>query len=183
LGKVFSLDRWLSFIKFNIVGLTGVLVNEGVLLLLAFEGVYYVYASVLAIEISIISNFILNDFWTFRDRRHGHILGRLLKFNGLMIIGLVVNLAILYVGTTYFQIHYAISNLIGIAVAFLVRYELSVKYAWIRKEEAPAESSADASPKAAGQGTTAALFYSTLRKSGLPSRSVSDHPSSSGFSS
>jgi putative flippase GtrA len=178
MGKVFSLDRWLSFIKFNLVGLSGVLVNEGVLLLLALDGVYYVYASALAIEVSIISNFILNDFWTFRDRRHGHIAGRLLKFNGLMIIGLVVNLAILYVGSTYFQIHYAISNLIGIGAAFLVRYELSVRYAWIRKEEVSMEPSTADSPMA-----SVVVFYSTLRNNGLPSRSVSDHPLSSGLSS
>ena len=149
MDRVFSLDRWLSFIKFNIVGLLGVFVNEGVLLLLALGGVYYVYASALAIEVSIVSNFILNDLWTFRDRRHGHIAVRLLKFNGLMMIGLVVNLAILYVGTTYFQIHYAISNLIGIGAAFLVRYELSVRYAWIRKEEFSVEPPTSSSPMAA----------------------------------
>jgi len=149
MDRVFSLDRWLSFIKFNIVGLLGVFVNEGVLLLLALGGVYYVYASALAIEVSIVSNFILNDLWTFRDRRHGHIAVRLLKFNGLMMIGLVVNLAILYVGTTYFQIHYAISNLIGIGAAFLVRYELSVRYAWIRKEEFSVGPPTSSSPMAA----------------------------------
>jgi dolichol-phosphate mannosyltransferase len=149
MDRVFSLDRWLSFIKFNIVGLLGVFVNEGVLLLLALGGVYYVYASALAIEVSIISNFILNDLWTFRDRRHGHIAVRLLKFNGLMMIGLVVNLAILYVGTTYFQIHYAISNLIGIGAAFLVRYELSVRYAWIRKKEISVKPPTSSSPMAA----------------------------------
>ena len=114
-------------------------VNEGVLLLLALDGVYYVYASAVAIEVSIISNFILNDLWTFRDRRHGHAATRLLKFNGLMLISLVVNLLILYAGTAFFGVNYAISNSVGIAVAFLVRYWLSVKYAWIKKEEESVE--------------------------------------------
>ena len=133
--RILTLDYWHSFIKFNVVGLVGVLVNEGVLLLLVFEGIYYLYASAVAIEVSIVSNFILNDFWTFRDRRHGHIVSRMLKFNGLMIIGLVVNLAILYAGTTYLGIVYAISNLVGIAAAFLLRYWLSIRFAWIKKEE------------------------------------------------
>ncbi len=148
--RVLTLEYWLSFIKFNIVGLTGVFVNEGVLLALASEGTYYLYASAVAIEVSIISNFFLNDFWTFRDRRHGHIVTRMLKFNGLMIIGLVVNLAILYAGTTYLGIYYAISNLIGIGAAFLVRYELSIRYAWIKKEEKLVEPpQANSSPPAA----------------------------------
>jgi len=136
-----SLDYWWSFIKFNIVGLVGVIVNEGVLLLLVFEGAYYLYASAVAIEVSIISNFVLNDLWTFRDRRHGHIVVRMLKFNGLMLIGLVVNLVILFAGTAYLGISYAISNLIGIAAAFILRYWLSIRFAWIKKEEESVEPS------------------------------------------
>jgi dolichol-phosphate mannosyltransferase len=135
LKKILTLSYWLHFIKFNVVGLAGVFVNEGMLLLLTAEGAYYLDASAAAIEVSILSNFILNDFWTFRDRRHGHILARMAKFNGLMIVGLIANIAILYACTAYFGIHYAISNLIGIAAAFLLRYWLSVKFAWIRKEE------------------------------------------------
>jgi len=133
--NMFTFGYWGRFIKFNLVGLTGVLVNEGLLVLLVSHGVYFLYASAIAIEVSIISNFVLNDLWTFRDRRHGHVVTRLLKFNGLMLVGLAVNLAILYFGTDYMGIHYAVSNLAGIAVAFLVRYWLSVKYAWIKKEE------------------------------------------------
>lgn len=139
LQRVLTVDYWRRFIKFNLVGLTGVIVNEGLLVFLASAGIYYVYASALAIEVSIISNFILNDLWTFRDRRHGHAATRLLKFNGLMLIGLVVNLFILYAGTAFFGVNYAISNLVGIAAAFLVRYWLSVKYAWIKKEEKSVE--------------------------------------------
>jgi dolichol-phosphate mannosyltransferase len=139
--RIRSLDYWLSFIKFNIVGLVGVLVNEGVLLLLVFGGMYYLYASAIAIEVSIISNFALNDFWTFRERRHGHIVTRMLKFNGLMLIGLVVNLVILFAGTAYLGISYAISNLVGIAAAFLLRYWLSIRFTWISKEEKSVEPS------------------------------------------
>ena len=140
-----SPDRWMHFIKFNIVGLTGVVVNEGILLALVAAGFYYLYASAIAIELSIISNFVLNDLWTFRDRRHGHAAARLLRFNGLMLIGLLVNLAMVFAGTSYFGVHYAISNLVGIGAAFIVRYELSVKYAWIKKEEESAEPLPDGS--------------------------------------
>jgi dolichol-phosphate mannosyltransferase len=132
--NVLSLQYWERFIKFNLVGLSGVVVNEGLLIILATL-VYYVYASVVAIEVSIITNFIINDFWTFRDRRHGHIAARFFKFNGLMLIGLAVNLGILFAGTNYLSINYTLSNLIGIGAAFLVRYWLSLRYAWIKKEE------------------------------------------------
>ncbi|MDA4127920.1 MAG: GtrA family protein [Thaumarchaeota archaeon] len=133
--NLFTFAYWQSFIKFNLVGLSGVIVNEGVLLLLTLQGIFFLYSSAAAIEISIISNFFLNDFWTFRDRRSGHIVTRFVKFNGFMLIGLGTNLAIIYFATTDFGLHYAISNLIGIAAAFAIRYGLSVKYTWMRDEE------------------------------------------------
>ncbi|MCL5671889.1 MAG: GtrA family protein [Nitrososphaerota archaeon] len=136
LKKILRLSYWLNFIKFNVVGLSGVLVNEGLLLALVYERVFYLHADAVAIEASILSNFFLNDYWTFRDRRHGHIAVRLLKFNALMVIGLVVNLTILYAFTAYLGINYAVSNLFGIAVAFLLRYWLSIRFTWIKKEEA-----------------------------------------------
>ena len=110
--------------------------NEGHLKLIVRGGMYYLFASAIAIEVSIVTNFLFNDYWTFRDRRHGHILARALKFNTLMLVGLVINLVILFSGTEYLGVNYTISNLGGIAVAFLARYWMSVRYAWIKKEEA-----------------------------------------------
>ena len=122
------------FIKFGIVGAIGIVVNEGLLIALQSRGVYLLWASTSAIEISIISNFILNDLWTFRNRRSGHWAVRWAKFNALMLAGLVINAAIVDVGVESFGMAAAIANLIGIAAAFVLRYFLSVKYAWMRIE-------------------------------------------------
>jgi dolichol-phosphate mannosyltransferase len=133
-SSIFTLAFFRSFIKFNVVGLTGVFVNEGLLIVLHSMGVYVLTASAIAIEASILSNFVLNDFWTFRDRRSGHLVVRLVKFNLLMLLGLLVNLAIIYAATTYYGIAAELANLGGIGAAFLLRYGLSVKYAWMREE-------------------------------------------------
>jgi len=130
----FSLAYFRSFIKFGVVGAIGIAVNEGLLVLIQSMGVYFLYAGAIAIEISILSNFILNDLWTFRDRRSGNAAARLVKFNVLMLAGLVVNLAVLDLGTAYFGMASAVANLVGIAAAFFLRYALSVKYAWMRVE-------------------------------------------------
>jgi len=135
LQKILTLRYWIRFIKFNIVGLTGVFVNEGILMLLTSLGLYYIYSSIVAIEISIISNFLLNDIWTFKDRRSGHILKRLVKFNILMLVGLVINLLILYVLTDLASLHYTISNLFGIAIASIARYLMSIKWAWLQPQK------------------------------------------------
>jgi dolichol-phosphate mannosyltransferase len=133
-SKLFSLAYFRSFIKFSIVGASGVVVNEGLLIAFLSLGVYLLYADAAAIEISILTNFVMNDLWTFKDRRSGHFATRLAKFNALMLVGLVVNLAVVDLGTLYFGIAAAIANLGGIGAAFLLRYALSVKYAWMRTE-------------------------------------------------
>ncbi len=137
LQKMLTLQHWVRFIKFNIVGLTGVFVNQGILILLTSLGLYYLYSGIVAIEVSIISNFLLNDLWTFKDRRSGHILKRLVKFNILMLVGLVINLLILYALTDLLSLHYTISNLFGIGIASIARYLMSVKWAWLQPQKKP----------------------------------------------
>ncbi|MEM3073861.1 MAG: GtrA family protein, partial [Nitrososphaerales archaeon] len=116
------------------VGLTGVFVNQGLLILLTTLGLYYLYSAIIAVETSIISNFLLNDLWTFKDRRSGHILKRLVKFNVLMLVGLVINLFVLYTLTDLVSLHYGISNLFGIGVASIARYLMSIKWAWLQPQ-------------------------------------------------
>ena len=60
--------RLTHFIKFGAVGGSGVIVNLGALALLRSLGLGDNLASAIAIEISILSNFVLNERWTFRDR-------------------------------------------------------------------------------------------------------------------
>ena len=55
-------------VKFMVVGFTGVVVNVGFLFFLTERfGLYYLLSGLIGIEASIISNFFLNDLWTFGD--------------------------------------------------------------------------------------------------------------------
>lgn len=84
------------FLRFAAVGASGVAVNLAALALLA--GVLHVHevaASALAIEISILSNFVLNDAFTFRDRIAGAGAGRLerlVRYNLVSLVGLGLQL-------------------------------------------------------------------------------------------
>lgn len=125
------------FLKFCIVGLTGVGVNEGLFALLTSDRVWgeqsaVYYAGVIAIETSIITNFILNDLWTFRDRRKsaGGTLSRLLKYNLTCAVGVGVNLGIFSLFYEVFDVHKLVSWLIGIAAAVLWNYGGSTLWAW-----------------------------------------------------
>lgn len=58
----------LTFIKFCVTGLCGVIVNLGSFYLMLKLGIHKFVASPVAILASIFSNFIMNNYWTFGDR-------------------------------------------------------------------------------------------------------------------
>ncbi len=81
-----------TFIKFGIVGASGVVVNLGTFTILLAAGVGKFVASPIAIELSIISNFLLNNYWTFRWRNtKDDVQIKGLKFNVVSILSLVVS--------------------------------------------------------------------------------------------
>src|SRR4029450_7671480 len=82
---------------FGLVGLSGFGVNTAVLLALV-QGLRLpvLPASVLATEVAILSNFMLNDRWTFRAATGCHSFGqRLLRFNGLAFGGMAIGTPLL----------------------------------------------------------------------------------------
>jgi len=129
------------------VGGIGTLVNEGVFILTAHD-VSIFFSLGLAIELSIIFNFILNDIWTFKDRRVGSFIKRLVKFHASSFSGGIVQYAIvilLLVSFLHFSnipeillfpytkaqsLSLAIINFIGIVSGFAIRFVTSLKYVW-----------------------------------------------------
>jgi len=86
------LRRSATLIKFCVVGGTGVIVNLSVFSLLLAAGMGKFLASPLAIEASIISNFFINNHWTFRYRRTGtRTRTRGLQFNLVSIAALSIS--------------------------------------------------------------------------------------------
>ena len=83
-----------TFIKFSVTGLSGVLVNLGSFHLLLEFGMHRYLASPIAIELSIVSNFLINNYWTFADRvTVGSKRIRGLKFNVVSLLALAVSYA------------------------------------------------------------------------------------------
>jgi len=138
LRHIYSLMRRtgevLRFIKFCLVGGSGIGVNIGLLWLLTeLGGLPYIISAAISIESAIISNFILNDIFTFRDRRSPGAkprLQRLLKFNLVSLAGMGINMGILLLLTEVAGIYYLLSQLCGIAVAALWNYSLSTWWTW-----------------------------------------------------
>ncbi|HEY6044606.1 MAG TPA: glycosyltransferase family 2 protein [Nitrosospira sp.] len=116
-----------TFIKFAIVGLSGVIVNLGVFKLLLAADVNKYLASPISIEASIITNFLLNNYWTFRWRKsqdHTHVKG--LKFNMVSLISLGVSYSTFVILSVLFpETAPEIHQVAGIAPAMFINYFLN----------------------------------------------------------
>jgi dolichol-phosphate mannosyltransferase len=116
-----------TFIKFAIVGASGVVVNLAAFGLLLALGSNKFLASPIAAEISIIWNFLLNNRWTFRRRvmkRGAHIRG--LRFNVVSLLSLAVSyLAFVTLALKYPKVAPAIHQIIAIVPAAAINYFLN----------------------------------------------------------
>ncbi|MFP4458872.1 MAG: GtrA family protein [Candidatus Zixiibacteriota bacterium] len=127
--KYISSDNFLHFGKyfgkFAIVGISGIVVNQGLLVLLkeAFD-VRTAIAGIIAIELSIITNFLLNNFWTWKDNQVGSFWVRFLKYHLVTSVSGGINYLILLL-LTHLGMHYFIANLAGIAFGMVINFFLN----------------------------------------------------------
>ncbi len=154
-GKYISL----TFLKYGVTGIIGIFINlfgqYFATEILNFNGeggiVYKSYfkpslAVVFGFELSVLSNYILNNIWTFSEvqmRGFTNNIFGFLKFNLISIIGLVVQLSVWrltleILQTTFpnFLPEYAtyISNLFGILLATAGNYFLNKNFTWAPRE-------------------------------------------------
>jgi dolichol-phosphate mannosyltransferase len=126
------------FLRFALVGASGVLVDMAVLFLLSDPrslGLGLTRSKIVAAELAIVNNFLWNDAWTFRDligeqRGLRHKLRRLLKFNAVCGGGLLLNVLLLNVQFNLLHMNRYAANLIAIGVVTVWNYWLNLKLNW-----------------------------------------------------
>jgi dolichol-phosphate mannosyltransferase len=125
------------FFKFCVVGTTGVLVDMGLLYLLSDPrtlGWGLTRSKILAAETAIISNFFLNDLWTFNDvaRQSGvwPRMRRLLGFNAICLVGVVLNVILLNVLFNFAKVDRYVANALAIAAVTGWNYWLNKTLNW-----------------------------------------------------
>jgi dolichol-phosphate mannosyltransferase len=116
------------------VGISGIIVNEGILIYLREHAGFSIpAASVVAIELSILSNFLFNDLWTFRSDKEHLLSGRWQRFTSFQVIsigGAVINFALLNILSFLLGIDYRIANIAGILVAFAWNFFVNRNLTW-----------------------------------------------------
>jgi glycosyltransferase XagB len=119
-------------LRFGLVGLSGVLVNSLVLWYLAVNlSLPVVVSGILAVETAIITNFLLNDRWTFRATGYRHRVGRRLRrYHSIALGGMIISVSVLTALTTHTPLPLLIANLCAIATATAWNYTVSSRWAW-----------------------------------------------------
>jgi dolichol-phosphate mannosyltransferase len=124
MGKKLNLLKSLKpyFGKFSLVGISGIIVNQGFLtFFVSVLGWDVSIAGIIAIEISILSNFFLNNYWTWKDQKKSTFFSRFVKYHAVTIVSGGVNYLILIILTSM-GLHYFISNLFGIAIGTVINF-------------------------------------------------------------
>ena len=115
--------------KFVVVGIC-----NGILLLIltgfftSFLNTFYLISVLIGYEITVISSFLMNDNWTFsKVKKISSVQTRFIRYNIFALIGLGINLLVLFLLTNYLEIHYILSEGAAILVSFGFNYIASKK--------------------------------------------------------
>lgn len=118
----------IRLVKFGVVGGSGVFVNMFLLWVCKDHlNLPLSIASLIAIGISIFTNFILNNYWTWKESSEKHkysFIHRMWRYYLSASIAAIINYVVLIVLSEFLGIHYLVSNLIGIALGTLINFGL-----------------------------------------------------------
>jgi len=134
-----SKDFIIRFIKFGIVGTSGIAVNTSVLWVLkGLLGVPLSIAPIFAIGTAVFSNFLLNNYWTWNEnkqiRKHSFF-HRLWRYYLSASLGALINYVVLLSLTNFLDIHYLIANLAGIFIGMVSNFLLGEFWVFKSEEE------------------------------------------------
>lgn len=125
--------------KFAVVGATGVAVNLTVFTLaklvwyppLGTTDLALLLSSLSGDEVSILSNFMLNHLWTFRDSTSTSHLGmKLAQFHAISVAGVLINNAVLFALHKQIGVWDTLAKLTGILIAFLWNFFANRRWTW-----------------------------------------------------
>lgn len=157
--------RGRSWMRFGLVGLSGLVVNQIIVIgLTEILGLHYITSAVVATFGSTSWNFVGANSWAFADRHVTRpVAERYLGFLGLNVALLVARVPILWLMTDALSIHYALSNLVSLVALFGVRLLVADAWVWSDRRSAVAGEDAEVATVVAGTAAPALAAKSQVR--------------------
>ncbi len=126
-----------NFKKFLVVGGIGFVINTVILEFCVHAvGLKPAVGSIIGAEFAIISNFFLNNAWTFKDQaiEQGKKLSKLMQFNFSAIGAIIIQAVSVFVGTHLFgEPSYRIFYILGVGIGLIYNYFMYSKVIWKKK--------------------------------------------------
>lgn len=121
------------FARFSIVGAGGIVVQTLALAaLLRFSDIHYILATALAVELSVLNNFVWHRRWTWADRRASRAAAALLRFNATTgAMSIAGNLVFMFLLVGGLRLDPRAANLIAIGLCSLVNFALSDRFVFV----------------------------------------------------
>ena len=123
------LARWL---RFNVVGLLGILVQLALLFVLTHVAVPYLWATTLAVEFAVIHNWAWHERYTWSERSTPSLrqrLVRLTKFNlSNGAVSLLGNLILMKFVVGHLRLNLFLANLISVATCSCLNFFLGDRF-------------------------------------------------------
>jgi dolichol-phosphate mannosyltransferase len=128
--------EWKRVFKFGLVGISGILVNMGVLKLLLMLNTPDYIALFFAIITAILNNFLWNDIWTFKSspqRTVTSIRQRLVSFCTISAGGAIINYGVAILLKQFLGMNIYLSNFVGILLGFGWNFFINRRFTWGRR--------------------------------------------------
>jgi putative flippase GtrA len=120
--------------RFVVVGAGAATVQQGLLWSFVEQvGLWYVPAAAVAIEITILLQYVVNNSWTFRPSRHRTLQSYargLVRTNIVRGTAIPIQTGLLYALVTSGGLGYLVANLVAIFVTGFYRYYLDSRWTW-----------------------------------------------------
>lgn len=128
------------YIRFGLVGASGVFVDMAVLFLLCdprMLGWDLSAGKFIAAEAAIVSNFVWNDIWTFRDISLNQIgwksrAGRFAKFNLICLAGIGLSILLLNAQVHFLHENVYLANFISIIFSSFWNFWMNLQFGWVK---------------------------------------------------
>ena len=126
-------DMFLQFIKFCVVGGTGVVVDFGITFLFKEKLKLNKYiANSLGFMAAASTNYLLNRWWTFRSH-DPEVAQQYVQFVGISAIGLILNNIIIYLLNDKARLNFYLSKLIAIGLVTLWNFFMNYYFTFTGK--------------------------------------------------
>lgn len=117
-------DKYKYFIKYSLIGVTGVTLDITIFFLLHQKlGMYYQVANIISVSCGITNNFLLNSFLNFKMK--DKLFKRFIRFYSVGLFGLGISAGLLYIFVEQLHIIEIIAKLMTIAVVTIIQFNLN----------------------------------------------------------